>query len=130
QTRLPDDVVVASDIVGDAAAAEAVADVAARTGLPVRFLDGDPSEHGASSSRNRGAAAATGDLLAFLDDDDFWDPGYLEAAERRLVETGADLVATWLDRLSPRGRRFEGMALREGLRPRAVSAMNRGAVGS
>lgn len=38
-----------------------------------------PVPQGAAGARNSGIAAATGDLIAFLDDDDFWLPGKLEA---------------------------------------------------
>lgn len=48
---------------------------------------------GASSARNLGAEAATGDYLAFLDDDDWWAPSYLEEAAERL-RAGADVVLT------------------------------------
>lgn len=58
---------------------------------------------GGSASRNAGAATANGDLLAFLDDDDWWEPEKLErqvavyaAAERPdrlgLIYTGLRVV--------------------------------------
>jgi glycosyltransferase involved in cell wall biosynthesis len=39
---------------------------------------------GPGAARNAGAAAATGELLAFLDCDDEWKPGFLEAAAKAL----------------------------------------------
>lgn len=42
--------------------------------LPVRYLRG--KGQGVSSARNVGLEAATGDFIAFLDDDDIWNTGY------------------------------------------------------
>jgi len=46
---------------------------------------------GVASARNSGLAAATGQWLAFLDDDDSWDPRKLELQMAALGATGADL---------------------------------------
>ncbi len=51
-----------------------------------------PPRVGASAARNAGAKAATGDYLAFLDDDDWWEPNFLEFAYKRSLETGASIV--------------------------------------
>jgi glycosyltransferase involved in cell wall biosynthesis len=50
--------------------------------------------HGASRARNRGAAAAQGTFLAFLDDDDTWHPAYLAEAEQLALASGLELVLT------------------------------------
>jgi glycosyltransferase involved in cell wall biosynthesis len=42
----------------------------------VKILRQD-SNHGPAAARNRGLAAATGDFMAFLDGDDFWEPDFL-----------------------------------------------------
>jgi glycosyltransferase involved in cell wall biosynthesis len=47
-----------------------------------------------SAARNAGAAAATGDVLFFLDGDDLYRPEHLDACWRALNQTGTDFVKT------------------------------------
>jgi hypothetical protein len=65
-------------------AASRNAQVVAEAALPcslVRLGSAGASGSGPSRARNAGLDAATGDLVAFCDDDDFWsDAGYLERA--------------------------------------------------
>jgi glycosyltransferase involved in cell wall biosynthesis len=61
-----------------------------RPGFPVRVLR--QVNAGQSAARNRAAAMAAGDLLAFLDQDDVWYPAHLEALA---VPLSADPSAGW-----------------------------------
>lgn len=47
---------------------------------------------GVSQARNLGAITACSDYVAFLDDDDTWDPFYLEAVSQTVNRTRADIV--------------------------------------
>lgn len=61
---------------------------------------------GASHARNRGAAGSASELLAFLDDDDWWEPAFLCELSGALEREGADLVCcgfwTWRPGAAPR----------------------------
>jgi len=61
----------------DPASEQAVAEVAARDPRVRAVVL--PSNMGGSDARNAGVQAATGEWIAFLDDDDEWLPGKLEA---------------------------------------------------
>ncbi len=84
QTQPPLEVIVVDDGQGGAAPARADdARVIANHRTP-----------GPSGARNAGAAAAGGDFLAFLDDDDEWLPSYLATATAHLAAAPLDVVCT------------------------------------
>lgn len=70
--------VVASIIVVDDASLDGTADHVARHPAPVRLLR-SARNSGASAARNRGVAAGVAPFVAFLDADDRWRPGKLDA---------------------------------------------------
>jgi glycosyltransferase involved in cell wall biosynthesis len=71
-------------IVVDDCSAEDIGAVAGEFGAPVRHIR-NAVNSGAQASRNAGLAAATGDVIAFLDSDDHWRPDKI----RLQLERGA-----------------------------------------
>src|SRR6476469_10004419 len=63
-------------IVVDDGSSDRTAEVARSFGDRVRTIEQENS--GVSAARNAGTRAAGGELLAFLDADDRWSPGWLE----------------------------------------------------
>lgn len=57
------------------------------------------SNRGANAARKTGIDAATGEYIAFLDDDDEWLPTKLEKQVTRSKETGAEVVYTWVSQV-------------------------------
>src|SRR5581483_3567739 len=82
QTRLPDEVLVVD--ASDGPEPEARVRAWAAT-APVPRVDVLPAAPGLTRQRNLGAAATTGDLITFLDDDVVLDPGYLAAIAELFV---------------------------------------------
>lgn len=78
QTRPPDDIVVVDDGSTDDSAA-----VAASFGNRVRLIA--QPHMGISAARNAGVAAATGELIAFLDADDLWPADSLQIRLEHLI---------------------------------------------
>ena len=128
QTRVPFELLVADDA-GSPATRALVDDWAGRTPFPVRYVDASGSGwSSAGASRNAGAALATGDLLAFLDDDDVWDPAYLSSLVAAL-ETGRDFAVAWTE-AETTGEQYRIAKIVPGLGVRDVVARNPGFLGS
>lgn len=71
--------------------AEVVARLAATAAVPLRLLH--QANLGAAAARNTGIRAACGELLAFLDSDDWWLPGKLQLQAAALAANPGVLIA-------------------------------------
>jgi glycosyltransferase involved in cell wall biosynthesis len=85
------DVEVEVIVVDDASSPPAAAALETPTGANLRWLRHD-TPRGRSSARNAGIEVATGDWIAFLDDDDVWAPDKLRAQLAAADADGADWV--------------------------------------
>lgn len=96
QTRKPDEVIVVND---------GSAEITSPSGVSGLSLVENVSYSGASAARNTGASASNADVLAFLDDDDTWDPTYLKTCERILQTRGSNLVLSAFNKVGMNGTR-------------------------
>lgn len=80
----------------------------------------DTERLGAPANRTRALAMATTEWVAFLDDDDEFEPQHLQRCLQHAADTGADVVYPWFtvvggtDPLGWEGRPFDAAALRRG----------------
>lgn len=68
----------------------------------IDYLDSGAESPGAA--RNVGIEAASGEFLAFLDDDEEWDPEKLTRQRERVAQTGAGVCHTGVRKVGPDGR--------------------------
>lgn len=87
---------------------ETDSDIVASGVVPVRVLTNHRSQ-GLAGTRNAGIETSSAELIAFLDDDDFWLPGKLAAQVSRLTQSGADFATTAM-RVDFRGTRSDRLA--------------------
>ena len=88
----PTEVIVIDD--GDGTNEHLTRDTVEQSGLKSVRVVANTRAKGASGARNTGAELATGELLAFLDDDDEWLPSYLSQAVDHCNWSALDVVCT------------------------------------
>lgn len=72
-----------------------VENISKKFNFNITYLQSD-SDNGVSHSYNLGSRHASGEFLAFLDDDDYWHKEYLNTVYRRIIEKNVDIVITML----------------------------------
>jgi glycosyltransferase involved in cell wall biosynthesis len=97
-------------IVIDDGSSDGTAAIAASFGDRVRYVR--QARAGVSVTRNRGAELATGELVAFLDHDDTWDPRKLELQVDELERRRAALVLCAVNVINTEGRQLRVQRLR------------------
>jgi glycosyltransferase involved in cell wall biosynthesis len=95
QTRRPQEIIIVNDAGTDQSVAIAKS-IAQDAPIPIHIHDNEINV-GPGVSRNLGWAAATSDLVAFLDADDVWHPQKLEI-QVSVMETKSNLMMTCHDR--------------------------------
>lgn len=94
--RVPPVALVVSDDLGSPGTRAVVERWAPLAPFAVRYLDSSgPGAGTAGASRNAGAALAATGLLAFLDDDDTWQPDFLAETVAALEREDADFAVAW-----------------------------------
>lgn len=126
----PPDRLVVSDDAADPATLSVVTEAAAGAAIPVEYLPYQDDICTAGGSRNAGFQGAAEDLIAFLDDDDLWEPTFLERTAAKLAaNSDIDFVVSWLDHVVD-SHRWPGMRMAEGLSASDCYYPNQGMNGS
>ncbi|MDX3908898.1 MAG: glycosyltransferase family A protein [Sphingobium sp.] len=96
QSLLPDELIVVDDA-DDIVTRQNVMNFALTWQVPTRYVS-NMIAPGACGSRNLGAFVSAHEWIAFLDDDDVWQPPFLVRTAERAKQDGVDLVMSALNR--------------------------------
>lgn len=122
QKRLPEELIIIDDSSAGGKHTEEITKMLSKYAgkIDLHYLKNEGSK-GACYSRNRGVEAATGDYIAFLDDDDEWSPLKLLIQEKKALEDESAVLITGYirfiadgksrTRIYNRGWEYEGRVL-------------------
>lgn len=127
QTSLPCEVIVVDDDPSSLTATQALAE---SSGLDNVRTARNHRTPGASGARNSGMDIARGEFLAFLDDDDEWQPRFVAQAAACCREHALDLLCVDVINCLPDGAERPGKTAPEGLQAEAFLTRNPGFLGS
>ncbi len=96
-------------------------------GIPLHVIR--IGDEGPAAARNAGVARTAGEVIAFLDDDDQWQPDYLERCLEQMHEASASCVVAWLTCFDGQ-RRWPGKRFPQDLTKVDLYVINNGFVGS
>jgi glycosyltransferase involved in cell wall biosynthesis len=128
QKVAPVEVIVVDDANGSHT--DVTRQVVEKCGLGSTLAIANSHSRGASGARNAGAELSTGELLAFLDDDDEWLPSYLFEALARFDSQGLDMVCADLVYRFDDGIERPGKNAPDRLTPELFLTKNPGLIGS
>jgi len=129
QTFAPMEIIVVDDLDSDATR-RTVEALARQSSIPLLYRAIAPGTAGSAGlSRNRGVETVRGDLIAFLDDDDLWEPTFLDAALARFDSEHVVMAVAWTV-FQRAGYRGEGFKIEPALRSEDALGTNPGLTGS
>lgn len=126
QDRAPFEIIV----VDDAGARKEMRQLIQRWGFSTVRVSANSRSKGVSGARNTGAEHATGEVLAFLDDDDEWLPAYLSKVIESLGSNNLDVVCCDLLCRFEGGKDRPARSAPSRLLPEAFLTRNPGLLGS
>ena len=98
--------------------------ISAKSSIPINYIEHTMKGRG-SISYNLAVSEAKGDYIAFLDDDDMWEPDYLEKTQSLILKKESKIVYTWFLKLQ-NNKIFPYKQLKDNIRMKDVLLVNPG----
>jgi glycosyltransferase involved in cell wall biosynthesis len=97
QTQLPLEIVVSNNAPNDETK-RVVNRIALKSTIPINYIEHNMKGKG-PISYNLAASKSKGDYIAFLDDDDLWEPHYLEKMSIFINQRCSEITYSWFNKL-------------------------------
>lgn len=98
--------------------------ISEKSTVPIKYIEHSMKGRG-SISANLAASMAKGDYIAFLDDDDMWEPDYFENIIDLISEKKSRIIYTWFLKLQ-NNKKIPYKELKENLKMQDILLVNPG----